>query len=121
MALWALRLAGVVFALAVFAQAVLAGLFVTGDLGMLTMHQVTAAVVLFSAVLWVLASVVLVVADKASGRLILFGVIAIVVTIAQMALGGSRVLWLHIPLGVGMFTMGLRLLATAFGYGKERS
>ena len=120
-ALWALRLAGVMFPLAVFGQAIFAGLFVTGDLGMLNMHQVNSAVVLFTAVLWVLASIVLVVADKAPGRLIVFGVVAIVITVAQMAFGGSRVLWLHIPLGVGMFTMGLRLLAAAFGYGKERS
>jgi hypothetical protein len=120
-ALWALRLAGVMFALAVLGQAVFAGLFVTGDLGMLTMHQVNAAVVAVSALLWILAAILLVVADRAPARLIVMGVVALVLTVAQTAFGGSRILWLHIPLGVGMFALAVRLVALAFAYGKDRS
>jgi hypothetical protein len=119
--LWALRLAGVMFALAVLGQAVFAGLFVTGDLGMLTMHQVNAVVVVASALLWILAAIVLAVADRAPARLVVLGVIALVLTVAQMAVGGSRVLWLHIPMGVGMFALAVRLVAVAFAYGRDRS
>jgi hypothetical protein len=48
-------------------------------------------------------------------------VAALVVTLAQIAVGSSRILWLHIPLGVGMFAMAVRFAAAAFTYGKERS
>jgi hypothetical protein len=120
-ALWGLRLAGVLFPLAVLAQAVFAGLFVTGDIALLDMHQVNAFVVLAAAVLWIIAAVVLSRAADASRGLIVLGVAALVVTLAQIAVGSSRILWLHIPLGVGMFAMAVRFAAAAFTYGKERS
>jgi hypothetical protein len=120
-ALWGLRLAGVSFALAVMGQAIFAGLFVTGDLAMLNMHVANAAVVLFAALLWIIAAILLAISDRAPKRLIVIGLVALVLTGAQMAVGGSRVLWLHIPMGVGMFALAVRMLAMAFAYGKEKA
>lgn len=120
-ATWALRVAAVLFAVSVLAQSVFAGLFVTGDVGMLDMHGVNAAAVAVAAVIWIVTAILLAVKNRDARRLIIMGVAALVITVAQMALGGSRILWLHIPLGVGMFAMGLRMVAAAFAYGRERS
>jgi hypothetical protein len=109
-----MRLAGVLFAVAVMGQAVFAGLFVTGDLTMLDMHQVNAIVVAGSALLWIVAAIPL------GRRLIMMGVVALVLTVVQMAVGGAHILWLHIPLGVGMFAMAVWFATTAFTYGKEK-
>ncbi|TCO52809.1 hypothetical protein [Actinocrispum wychmicini] len=120
-ALWALRVAGVLFAVAVMGQAVFAGLFVTGDVGMLDMHGLNAAVVVVATLVWIVVAIILAVKYKNARELILIGVGALVITVVQMAVGGARILWLHIPLGVGMFALAVRMLGLAFSYGRERS
>ena len=114
--LWVFRLASVVFLVAVLAQAVFAGLFVTGDIGFLDMHSVNANVVAFSVAAWVVASLVL----RAPRRIVVGGVLAAVVTVAQVAVGYARMLPLHIPVGVAMFAVALRLAQLAFSYQGER-
>lgn len=111
-----MRLAGVVFLVAVLAQALFAGLFVTGDIGFLDMHSVNAMVVAFAAVLWIIASLVL----RAPRRFVVAGVITAVVTVAQLGIGFARIIPLHIPVGVAMFAMGVRLVQLGFSYQGER-
>jgi hypothetical protein len=120
-AIWALRVAGVLFALAVMGQAVSAGLFVTGDIAMLVMHGVNATVIVVATLVWIVAALLLVRRGRAARQLIVMGLIALVITVAQMAVGGARILWLHIPIGVGMFAMALRMVTAAFAFGKETS
>src|SRR4051794_15230858 len=117
---WLLRVAGVLFALAVLGQAVLAGMFVTGDVGMLTMHGLNAVVVAGAALLYAIAGIPLARKDRAARRLIILGTVAFVLAFVQIALGGAQVLALHIPLGVAIFATAVRMVALAFAYGKER-
>jgi hypothetical protein len=120
-AVWLLRVAGVLFALSVLAQAVLAGLFVTGDVGMLTMHGTNAVVVAVAALLYIVAAIILVRKDRGARRLVILGVVAFVLTFVQIAVGGAQILWLHIPLGVAIFATAVRLVGLSFAYGKEPS
>jgi heme A synthase len=111
----------VLFAIAVLGQAVLAGLFVTGDVGMLTMHGINAIVVAVAALLYIVAGVLLARKDHAARRLVIIGVIALLTTVVQIALGDAQVLYLHIPLGVGIFATAVRMVSSGFAYGKEPS
>ncbi|GAB3904419.1 hypothetical protein GCM10029964_098120 [Kibdelosporangium lantanae] len=121
MAVWLLRVAGVVFAVAVLGQAVLAGMFVTGDVGMLTIHGFNAIVVVAAALLYAIAGIMLVRKDRTARRLITMGLGAFVVAFVQIAVGGSRVLVVHIPLGVAMFAMAAQMMRLALTYGRENS
>jgi hypothetical protein len=112
---WVLRVAGVLFLLAVLGQAALAGLFVTGDTGFLDMHEINGVVVGVSAIVWIIASLVL----RMPVRTVLVGVAAFLATGAQIALGQSRGLVLHIPLGVALFGAGIALAALSFSYRTE--
>lgn len=119
-AVWFLRVAGVLFALAVLGQAVLAGMFVTGDVGMLTIHGFNAIVVVVAALLYAVAGIVLARKDRAARRLITLGAVMFLLAFVQIALGGSRVLAVHIPLGVALFAGAAQMVSRAFAYGKER-
>ncbi|MET0235490.1 MAG: hypothetical protein ABW224_12670 [Kibdelosporangium sp.] len=114
--LWALRVAGIMFLAAVLAQAVFAGLFVTGEVEFLDMHAVNANVIVFAVVLWIVASLVV----RAPRRVVVGGVVALAVSVAQVGVGFARILPLHIPIGVAMFAMGVRLVQLAFSYHGER-
>jgi hypothetical protein len=117
---WLLRVAGVLFALAVLGQAVLAGMFVTGDVGMLTIHGFNAIVVAIAALLYAIAGIALRRKNRAARRLITLGAVAFVLAFVQISLGGARMLALHIPLGVAMFAAAAQMVSLAFAYGKER-
>jgi hypothetical protein len=104
--------AGVVFLVSVLAQALFAGLFVTGDVGFLDMHSVNASVVVFSAAVWVIVSLIV----RAPREMVIAGIAAVVVSVAQVAVGFARILPLHIPLGVLMFGAAVRLVQLAFSY-----
>jgi hypothetical protein len=108
--LWALRVTGVVYVVGVLAQALFAGLFVTGDVGFLDMHSVNASVIAFSAVAWIVTSLIV----RAPRQMVIAGIAALVMAVAQIAAGYLRVLPLHIPLGVVMFVVGHRLVRLAF-------
>ncbi|CAM3833238.1 hypothetical protein KIPE111705_27240 [Kibdelosporangium persicum] len=112
---WLLRTAGVLFLVAVLGQAVLAGLFVTGDTGFLDVHEINSTVVGLAAIAWIIASIVL----KAPLRMVLVGVAALLATGAQIGLGHARGLGLHIPLGVALFGAGITLTTLAFSYRTE--
>jgi hypothetical protein len=100
------------FLVAVLAQAVFAGLFVTGDVGFLDMHAFNANIAAVSVALWFIAALVL----RAPRRIVITGVIAAVVTVAQVGIGFARIIPLHIPVGVVLFAAALRLVQLAFTY-----
>jgi hypothetical protein len=114
--LWVLRVASVLFLVAVLAQALFAGLFVTGDVGFLDMHSLNASVIAFSAAACFVASLIM----RAPRRIVHVGLIASLMTVAQIAAGFLRIIPLHIPLGVAMFGLGLRLVQLAFSVNGER-
>jgi hypothetical protein len=110
--LWALRVAGVVYLVGVLAQALFAGLFVTGDVGFLDMHSLNASVIAFAAVAWFITSLIV----RAPRQIVTAGIAASVMVVAQIAAGYLRILPLHIPLGVVMFGIGHRLVQLAFSH-----
>ncbi|MEV5375794.1 hypothetical protein AB0L26_07405 [Streptomyces nondiastaticus] len=107
-----LRAVAVLVLLDTLAQAALAGLFVTGDLDLLTWHAANAGVLSALAVVQTAAAVA--VRRAAHGPLWPAAASAVLVLLvsAQQGLGEARVLAGHIPLGMAVFGC-----ATALAYG----
>jgi len=109
-----LRFTAVLTLLDALVQAALAGLFVTGDVGLLDWHaanaQVLTALVLVETVaaclLWRTAKAPAWPFLAALGLLVLVGV--------QQALGEARILGGHVPLGMTVFGVGAALAYWAF-------
>ncbi|WP_424887198.1 hypothetical protein [Streptomyces sp. XH2] len=109
-----LRVVAVLVLLDTLAQAALAGLFVTGDLGLLAWHAANAGVL--SALTVVQTAVALVVRRAARGPLwpaVASGVLVVLVS-AQQGLGEARLLAGHMPLGMAVFGCATALVYWAF-------
>ncbi|MGW1106819.1 hypothetical protein [Streptomyces sp. NPDC002540] len=106
-----LRTAAVLVLLDTLAQAALAGLFVTGDLDLLTWHSANANAL--AALTLIQAAAALLVRWRLAGPLWPIGasVLLAVLVGAQQALGEARILAGHLPLGMTIFG-----LATALTY-----
>jgi hypothetical protein len=109
------------FLLAVLVQAGLAGLFVTGDVDMHAGHPRDAGLVAATLVVWISGAVLLWRPVRGPAWPIAAGAAALAVVFGQLALGYSGVVALHIPLGVAIFGLAVRLTIWAFSYrpGKE--
>jgi hypothetical protein len=109
------------FLLAVLVQAGLAGLFVTGDVDMLRIHGINAGLVAATLAVWIISAVLLWRPVCGPAWPIAAGAAALVAVLGQLALGYSGVVALHIPLGVAIFGLAVRLTTWAFSYrpGKE--
>ena len=108
LSLWVLRGVATVHLLLVLAQPVLAGLFLTGDVDAITAHGVVAGILAGLSLVLVAATLVYVLRR---GRLWVLPVAVVLFTAvgAQMALGYSRALQGHIPLGVAIVTAAVLL------------
>jgi len=100
---WLFRVTLCVQALDSLAQAVLAGRFLSGDFAMLAAHEVngTRGVVIVAFV-QIAVAVVAWRRSGASGWLVVAVVLVFLATVGQIVLGFSRVLGLHVPLGVSI-------------------
>ncbi|MCF3102257.1 hypothetical protein IPZ58_11745 [Streptomyces roseoverticillatus] len=96
------------------AQAALAGLFITGDLDLLTWHAANAGVL--SALTIVQAAAALVVRRAARGPLwpAVASAVLVMLVSAQQGLGEARVLAGHMPLGMAVFGCATALTYWAF-------
>nr|WP_052478259.1 hypothetical protein [Kibdelosporangium sp. MJ126-NF4]CEL17218.1 hypothetical protein [Kibdelosporangium sp. MJ126-NF4]CTQ91552.1 hypothetical protein [Kibdelosporangium sp. MJ126-NF4] len=112
--IWVLRVSGVLFLVTVLGQALLAGLFVSGDIGFLNMHELNGTIVGVASIVWLVAALAL-----RAPRLILVGAVALTATGAQIGLGHSRGLELHIPLGVLLFGAAIVVTMLSFSYRAE--
>ena len=99
-----LRVTSAVLILTFLAQPITAGLFVTGRVSMLTLHDVGAALAMFVALIQIVAAILYRWPGGGSARPIVGSVITFVLIIAQMAVGSTRILWIHFPLGVLLLT-----------------
>jgi len=106
LSLWVLRVTATVHLVLVLAQPVLAGLFLTGSVDAITAHAGVAGVLGITALALVAASIAYVVRR---GRLWVLPVtVAQFLAIGfQMALGYSRTLGGHVPLGVAIASVSL--------------
>ena len=101
LSLWVLRLAVTVHLVLVLAQPVLAGLFLTGNVDAIDVHSAVGGVVAAASLVLIATAVAYVLRR---GRLwVLPVVVVLFLTVgAQIALGATRVLGAHVPLGVAI-------------------
>ncbi|MGF1425169.1 hypothetical protein [Kitasatospora sp. LaBMicrA B282] len=116
--LLALRGTAIAVALLALAQPFLAGGFLQGYYPMLKAHQIAAMILATFVLLAALAGVLVwrLVPGAKAGAAIQYTVLLVLVT-AQITLGFSRVLLLHVPLGVGIFVMAEKFAVDAFKVG----
>ena len=106
--LWLLRTAATLHLVLVLAQPVLAGLFLTGDVDAIGVHETVANVLAFVELALIGVAIAYVVAR---GRWWVLGaaVLLLVAVGTQMAVGYNRALQFHIPLGVAIVTAAVLL------------
>lgn len=111
-----LRVVAVLVLLDTLAQAALAGLFVTGDLDLLTWHAANAGVL--SALTVVQTVAALVVWRAARGPLwpAVASAVLVVLVSVQRGLGEARILAGHMPLGMAVFGCAAALTCWAFAH-----
>lgn len=98
--LWLFRIAVSLAALLTFIQAVLAGGFLAGHFGMLAMHRDNSTLAVVTALVMVIAGVLLWRPGHGRWWPALASLGILVAETVQAFLGYSRVLSIHIPLGV---------------------
>lgn len=107
-----LRVCGIIILIATIGQPLSAGLFVTGDVGMLLAHSIGSVVIFLGAAVYLVTGILA--ARRGIGNTYLWaGLGFTVVVLAQIAVGTFRVLWLHFPLGVVMAVGAYHLVAVA--------
>ncbi|MGW7452885.1 hypothetical protein [Streptomyces sp. NPDC054787] len=115
-ALVLLRTGAVLFLLDTLFQAALAGLFVTGDVDLLTWHKHNADLLSALVAVQAVAAGVLWRKLRAPVWPFVLTLGLIVLLIAQQSLGESRMLGGHIPLGMAIFGAAAALTYWAFAY-----
>jgi len=99
-----LRTLAVLFLLAVLAQPVLAGLYLSGEWDALGVHSANATLVQFLSFLVLLSALAYWLAGRGRGRVALAAAVLFVAVTLQAGFGYARELGLHIPLGVALVT-----------------
>ncbi|WP_228022988.1 hypothetical protein [Streptomyces acidicola] len=102
---WVLRVTVTLFLLMTLAQGLLAGLFVTGDIGLLAVHSAVGGTLSVVALVQVAAAVLERRACRRAGltpgwRLTALSVLVLVMTVGQIGLGMARVVAPHMFIGV---------------------
>jgi hypothetical protein len=112
--LWALRIVTLAFVLAVLAQPVLAGLFLTGDVDAIGVHGLIGSLLALGA----MAVIAVVLAYVFGGRGTLWVLpVSVLLFLAvgfQIGAGYARQLELHVPLGVVIVTTSVLLAGWAW-------
>lgn len=114
-----LRVLAVLTALAMLWQPAVAGLFTTGRVSYLTVHEIGGMVTAALVALDVVAAVLLRWPGRGSAALIPHAVAMLVLVGVQMALGYTDLVAVHLPLGVVLFGMALGFAARAFARRKS--
>jgi hypothetical protein len=112
--LWALRIVTLVFVLAVLAQPVLAGLFLTGDIDAIAVHSLVGSLLALGALVMIGAAVAYVLAGRGTLWILPVSVLLFLAVGFQIAAGFARQLELHIPLGVVIVTTSVLLAGWAW-------
>jgi hypothetical protein len=111
----AFRITAVLFVLDTLLQATLAALFVTGDVGLLPVHNANAQVLTTVLLLeTIAAAVVMRTTGSEQSWPVALGVVLLGMVVVQQIVGHARLLLVHIPLGVAIFGGACALLVRAF-------
>ncbi|MET8030392.1 hypothetical protein [Streptomyces avermitilis] len=100
-------------------QAALAGLFITGDVGLLDWHAANASVLALLVALEAIAAFLVWRPGRGPIGPFLLAVGLLVLVGVQQAPGESRVLAGHVPLGMAIFGIGAALTYRSFSYAYE--
>lgn len=119
--LWLLRTLAVLFLLAVLAQPVLAGLYLSGDWDALGVHRANATIVHFLSLFLMLSGLAYWLAGRGRGRVALATAVLFVAVGLQIGFGYARELGLHIPLGVAVVTATVLFTIWVCGRGGRRT
>ena len=98
----------------IFVQPVLAGLFITGNVTMLSLHSANATVIDLVSLLLVIAGILVWRPGRGGARLMVLSIVMFVLIAAQTGFGFARSLAFHIPLGVLLFTGAVMLTIRAY-------
>jgi hypothetical protein len=109
-AAWSLRAVVLAVAILVFLQPVLAGRFITGDVGMLRVHSTVAGFITALAFLQFAAAILVWRPGRGPSWPIWASLAFFLVAEVQGALGYARVVSLHIPLGVLLFGLAVAMV-----------
>ncbi|MFI0424735.1 hypothetical protein [Spongiactinospora sp. 9N601] len=112
--IWSLRVLTTVHLLGVLGQAVLAGMFVTGDVDMLALHSDNALYTHVVSILLTVAAVLVWRPGRGPSWPAWAGGALVVVETVQIVLGQDRRLALHMPLGMLIF--GVSLMVTLWSW-----
>jgi hypothetical protein len=114
--IYSVRFLAVVLLLQVFGQAVLAGGFVSGNVGLLGIHSANAILAVVTSMALILAAVLLLRPGRGPWWPIPVTVVLWLLIATQVALGYARLLGGHIPLGVSIFGFVCALTWWSFAY-----
>lgn len=120
-AVWTLRIITTLAAVLVLVQPVLAGLFVTGDVGKLEMHSMTASVLVAVIFLQLVAAILVWRPGRGPAWPIGACTALFVAAELQSGMGYARLLAVHIPLGVLLFGLSVALLIAVWSPRVRRS
>ena len=120
-AVWTLRALTTLVTALILVQPVLAGLFVTGDVGMLEMHSMTASILVAVIFLQLVAAIL--VWRPGRGPAWPAGACAALFVTAELqsGMGYARLVAVHIPLGVLLFGLSVALLVAVWSPRVRRS
>ncbi|MFD9226040.1 hypothetical protein ACFWDI_39960 [Streptomyces sp. NPDC060064] len=104
------------FLLLTLLQPVLAGMFITGDVDLLDLHEINAHTISFLSWLLVINTVLLWRPGRGPAWPIALAVVVAFLVQTQTGSGYSRALGLHIPLGVALVAGATALTYWAFAY-----
>jgi hypothetical protein len=113
-AVWTLRGLVLLVAALVLLQSVLAGLFVTGDVGLLEAHSLNASFVTTLAFLQVIAAILVWRPGRGPAWPIWATLASFLLVEVQVGFGYARLVSLHIPMGVALFGLSIGLVAAVF-------
>ncbi|RAG82946.1 hypothetical protein DN069_24635 [Streptacidiphilus pinicola] len=111
-----LRVTAALVALLAVAQPILAGGFLQGFYPLLNAHMVAAMILATAVLLSVVAGLLVWRVGGGPSSFAVGYLVLLVLCVAQISLGFSRVLILHIPLGVGIFVMAEKFITDVMRY-----
>lgn len=111
-----LRWSAVLFMLSTLGQAVLAGMFVTGDVDLLRWHDHNAQASSIILTVVIVAAILVWRPGRGAAWPVWITLLILILVEAQKMLGSMRLVSWHIVLGVSIFGMSTALVVWAFGY-----
>lgn len=109
--IWSLRVTATLHLITVLGQAIIAGRFVTGEVDLLSLHNLNASLVAGLVFFQLVAAILLWRPGRGAAWPLWVSALQLVLVGAQMALGELRLVALHIPLAMVILAMAATMTA----------